>query len=166
MSHITPDMTEADIILPMIHFSKSLKYNLEWHHRHIERQKEDMQQWTTQELANVAVNKLAGRAWDREFAAIQPQQIASHYHNSTALQTVLPDGSISGNLARTIPEVITMLRAKAQLQETLKMEKKWMILIGEEIMASNARKFGTSSMARVHFSKQYTQQLYTEERAN
>lgn len=44
MSHITPDMTEADIILPMIHFSKSLKYNLEWHHRHIERQKEDMQQ--------------------------------------------------------------------------------------------------------------------------
>ena len=28
MSHITPDVTEADIILPAIHFSKSFKYKL------------------------------------------------------------------------------------------------------------------------------------------
>ena len=33
--HITPDMTEADIILPTIHFSKQLSYNLEWHRGHI-----------------------------------------------------------------------------------------------------------------------------------
>ena len=37
MKHITPDMMEADIILPMIHFSKQLNYNLEWHRGHIER---------------------------------------------------------------------------------------------------------------------------------
>ena len=41
-----------------------------------------------------------------------------------------------------------------------------MVLINEEITASNARKFGTSSIARAHFSKQYTQQWYTEARAH
>ena len=29
MSHTTPDMTEADNILPMSHFSKQLEYKLE-----------------------------------------------------------------------------------------------------------------------------------------
>ena len=60
MKHITPDMTEADIILPTIHFSKHLNYNLEWHCGHVERRKEDQHQWTTQEAANVAVDKLGG----------------------------------------------------------------------------------------------------------
>ena len=41
MKHITPDMTETDIILPMIHFSKHLNYNIEWHREHVERRKED-----------------------------------------------------------------------------------------------------------------------------
>ena len=31
-----------------------------------------------------------------------------------------------------------------------------MAMLDEEITASNARKFGTSSSARAHFSKQYT----------
>ena len=62
MNHITPDMTEAHIIVPTIHFSKQINYKIEWHHGHIERQKEDIQQWTAQEAANVAVDELAGRA--------------------------------------------------------------------------------------------------------
>ena len=41
-----------------------------------------------------------------------------------------------------------------------------MVLIDEEITASNARKFGKSSIARAHFSKKYTQQWYTEARAH
>ena len=41
-----------------------------------------------------------------------------------------------------------------------------MVLIDEEITESNARKFGTSSIARAHFSKQYTKQWYTEARAH
>ena len=41
-----------------------------------------------------------------------------------------------------------------------------MELIDEEITASNARKFGTSSVARAYFSKQYTQQWYIDARAN
>ena len=67
-----------------------------------------------------------------------------------------PDGSISGNLACTIPEVTTTLRAKMKLQETLNMETERMISIDEEITASNTRKFRTSSIVRAHFSKQYT----------
>ena len=55
-------MTDADIILPMIHSSKQLEYNLEWHRGHIERRKVDRQQWTTQEVANVAVDELTWRA--------------------------------------------------------------------------------------------------------
>ena len=81
MTHITPDVTEVDIILPAIHFSN---------HGHVQRRKEDRHQWMTQEAANVAMNKQSGQAWDREFDAGQPQQIAPHYHHSTALQTILP----------------------------------------------------------------------------
>ena len=39
-----------------------------------------------------------------------------------------------------------------------------MELIDEEITLSNARKFGKSSIARANFSKQYTQQWYTDVR--
>ena len=88
MKHITPDMTEADIILPTIHFS---------------------------EQANVAVDKVAGRAWEEDFEAIHHHQIAPHYRHSTAIQTILPDGSVLGNLTRTIPEAITTLRGKLKL---------------------------------------------------
>ena len=102
-------MTEADIILPTIHFSKQLNYNLEWHRRHVERGHEDRQQWTTQEAANVAVGELAGQAWEGDFETIHHHQIASHYCRYTTIQTILPDGSISANLVRTIPEVITTL---------------------------------------------------------
>ena len=62
MKHITPDMTEADIILPTIHFSKQLNYNIEFLCRHVERQQEDQQQWTTQEAVNVSVDELARQA--------------------------------------------------------------------------------------------------------
>ena len=41
-----------------------------------------------------------------------------------------------------------------------------MTLIDEEITVSNASEFGKRSIARAHFLKQYTQQWYTEERAN
>ena len=41
MNHITPDMMEADIILPTIHFSKHINYTLEWHHWQVERRKEN-----------------------------------------------------------------------------------------------------------------------------
>ena len=102
-------MTEADIILPTIHFSKYLNYNIEWHRGHVERQKEDQQQWMTQEAANVAVDALVGRAWEEEFNAIQHHQVAPHYRHSAAVQTILPDRSISGNLVRTLPDVITTL---------------------------------------------------------
>lgn len=58
--HITPDMTEAVIILPTIHVSKQLSYNLEWHRGHIDRRQEDRQKWTTQEAANVAIDEYSG----------------------------------------------------------------------------------------------------------
>ena len=81
--------------------------------------------------------------------------------------SLLPDGSRLGILACTIPEVITTLRGKPKLQEKLKMETVWMILIDEEITVSrNARKFGKSSFSRAYFSKQYIQQWYTEEKAH
>ena len=60
MKHITPDMTEANISLPTIHFSKQLNYNLEWHHGHVERWQEDRQKWSTQEAANVAADEVVG----------------------------------------------------------------------------------------------------------
>ena len=41
MKHITPDIREADVILPMIHFFKQLRYNLEWYRGRVERRKED-----------------------------------------------------------------------------------------------------------------------------
>ena len=74
-----------------------------------------------------------------------------------SMSLLLPDESISGNLARNIPEVITTLRGKPKLQETLNMDTEQMEFIDEEITVSNARKFGKSSIARAHFSKQYTQ---------
>ena len=69
----------------------SLRYNsnLEWHRGHAERQKEDRQQWTTQEAANVAVGELAGRAWEEEFNAMQPHRIAPHYRHPTVIQMIL-----------------------------------------------------------------------------
>ena len=85
--------------------------------------------------------------------------------NSTAIQTILPNGSVSGNSAWNIPEAITTIRGKPKLQDTLRMTTEQMVLIDEEITASNARKFGKSSIARAHFSKKYTQQWYTEARA-
>ena len=151
-------MTEADIFLPTIHFFKQLNYNLEWHHGHIEQHQEDRQKLTTQEAANIMVDELAGRAWEEDFEAIQHHQIAPHYHHSTSIQTILPDGSVSGNLARTIPEAITTIRCKPILQDTLRMTMEQMVLIDEEITASNTRKFSISSIARAHFSKQFTQQ--------
>ena len=113
----------------------------------------------------VAVDELAGRVWEEDFKAIQHHQITPHYRHSTAIQTILPDGSVSDNLARTIPEAITTIRGKPKLQDTLRMTTEQMVLIDEEITASNARKFGKSSIARAHFSKKYTQQWYTEARA-
>ena len=100
------------------------------------------------------------------FGAIRHHQIAPHYRHSMVIQTILPDGSVSSNLAQTISEAITTIRGKPKLQDTLSMTTEQMVLIDEEITGSNARKFGTSSIARVHFSKQYTQQWYTEERAH
>ena len=166
MNHITPDITEADIILPTIQFSKQRNYNLKWHRRHVERRKEDQQQWTTQEAANAAVDELAGRAWDEEFVEIQHHQIAPHYRHSKVVQTILSDGSILGNLVHTIPEAITTLRGKPKLQEMLQMNTERMELIDKEITASNARKFVRSSIAGPLFSKQYTQQWYTDARAH
>ena len=52
-----------------------------------------------QEVANAA-DELAGRAWDGEFTAIQPQQIAPHYWHCMAVQTIPPDVSILGNHTR------------------------------------------------------------------
>ena len=46
------------------------------------------------------------------------------------------------------------------------MDTDQMELIDEEITASNARKFGKSSITRAHFSKQYTQQWYIDARAH
>ena len=112
------------------------------------------------ELANAVVDELARQAWDREFTTIQPRTIINRH--SMVVQTILSDGSIPGNLACTIPEAITTLRGKAILQERLNMETEQMILINEEIMVSNARKFGESSILRAHFSKQYTQLWYTK----
>ena len=63
-------MTEADITLPTIHFSKQPEYNLEWHRGRVERRKDNRQQWMAQEVANVSVDELAAQALDREFAAI------------------------------------------------------------------------------------------------
>ena len=115
MNHITPGMAEADIILKTIHFSKQLNYNLEWNRGHIERRKENQQQWKTQEAATIAVDELVGWSWEEEFEAIQPHQIAPHYRHSTVAQTILPDESIQSNLVGTIPEVITTLRGKPKL---------------------------------------------------
>ena len=44
----------------------------------------------------------------------------------------------------------------SKLQDTLKMNTEYMILIDKEITASNSRKFGTSSIAMANFLKQYT----------
>ena len=102
----------------------------------------------------------------RSFCRNTASPNSPHYRHSMAVQTILPDGSISGNLARNIPEVITTLRGKPKLQQTLNMDMEQMELIDEEITASNARKFGKSSNAKAHFSKQYTQQWYTDARAH
>ena len=67
MSHSSLDITEEDIILPTWHFSKQLEYNLEWYHGPIEKCKDDRQQWTTQEAVDVAVDELAGQAWEEEY---------------------------------------------------------------------------------------------------
>ena len=114
-------------------------------------------------MANYEVGNLAGRARKEEFDIIQPEPVDPHCRYSTALQTILPDGSISGNLARKIPDAITTIRGKQQMKRTLNMIEERMAMIDEEITASNARKFGTSSSARAHISKQYTHQWYTEE---
>ena len=66
----------------------------------------------TQEAANVEADKPAGWAWEEEYNAVKPQPVASHYRHSTALQTILPDGCISGNLAQNIPEAIMTFRGK------------------------------------------------------
>ena len=112
------------------------------------------------------VDELARQAWEEDFKAIHHHQIAPHYRHYTAIQTILPDGSISGNLAHTIPETITTLQGKPKLQDTLKIATEQMELIDEEIMKSNARKFSKSSIARAPLSKQYTQQWYTDARAH
>ena len=104
-------------------------------------------QYTTQEVANDKVDKLAGRAWKEEFDGV-----VSHYCHSTLLQTMLPDESISGNLARKILEEITTFRGKQQMRRTLQLTKERMAMIDEEITASNARKIGKSSRARAQFS--------------
>ena len=119
-----------------------------------------------QEAVNVAVDELAGRACEEDFEAIHHHQISPHYCHSTVIQTTLPDGSVSGNLAQTIPEAMTTLRGKPKLQDTLRMTTEQMVLIDEEITVSNVRKFGKSSIARVQLSKQYAQQLYTEARVH
>ena len=133
--HITPDMTEADIILPTIHFSKKLNYNLEWHSGNIEQRQEDRQQWTMQEAANVAMEELAEPAWEEDFEAIHHNKIAPHCRDSTAIQMILPNGSVSSNLDRTIPEAITTIQGKPKLQETLKMTTEQMVIIDEEILS-------------------------------
>ena len=79
MSHVTPDITKAYIILPRLHFSKRLEYYLEWHRGHVERRKDDRQQWTSQETANVVVDELAGQAWDEEYSSVKPHLVAPHY---------------------------------------------------------------------------------------
>ena len=150
----------------MIHFSKQLEYNLEWHHGHVKRCKDDRQQWSTQEVANVEMEELAGRAWDEVYNSVKPHLVAPHYQYYKAVQTILSDGSISGDLARTIPEAISVRRDKPKLHATLKMDTERMILIGEEITASNTRKFRKSWVARAHFSEQNTHQWHTVERAH
>ena len=145
--------TEADIILLAIHFPQIFNYNLEWHHEHAKRRKEGIQQWTTQEVANEKVDKQAGRAWKEEYDGIQPETVAPHYHQYMSLQTILPDGSILGNLARKILETIMTFRGKQQLWRTLKMMEERCGMIDEEITASNARKIWMSSSARAHFLK-------------
>lgn len=112
MAHITPDVIEADIILPMIYFAQIFNYNLEQHCRNAGRQTEDQQQWTTKEVTNDEVNKLARQAWKEKFNRIQPEPAAPHYRHSMALQTILSDESISGNLVRKIQEAITTFRGK------------------------------------------------------
>ena len=129
-------------------------------------------QWMTHDAANVVVDELAGQAWEEGFNAIQHHQIAPHHRHSMAMQTILHDGSILSNLACTIQEVITAHQGKLKLQDTLKMALDRMELIKEEITVSNVSKFGKfgkfgkSSIARAHFSKQYTQQWYTYARAH
>ena len=105
-------------------------------------------------MANEEADKLVGRAWEEEYNTVKPQPVAPHYRQSTALQTLLLDGSISGNLAWNIPEEIMTLRSTTQLRRTLKMTEEHMALIDKEMTASNTRKFGKSSSDRTHFSKQ------------
>ena len=69
-------------------------------------------------MTNDKAENYAGQAWKEEYDKIQPKPVAPHYCHSTALQ-ILPDGSISGNLARNIPEAIIRFRGQKQLRQTL-----------------------------------------------
>ena len=91
---------------------------------------------------------IAGQIWEEKVDAIQPHQITPHYCHSIVVQTIPTDGSILGNLAHTILEVITTLRGKPKLQETLQMTTEQMELIDKEMTTSNVRRFGKSSVAR------------------
>ena len=120
-NHVTTDITEVDIILPAIHFPKQLEYNLRWHRGHTERHKDDRQQWTMQKAENEAVDELAGRVWEEEYNSAKHHLVAPHNRHSMAVHMILLDGSISGNLAHTIPDALPACRGKVNLQEMFKL---------------------------------------------
>ena len=99
------------------------------------------------------MDKLAGWARKEEYNEIQPEPVAPHYCRFTAVQAILLDGSILGNLEQKIPEAITTTRGKQQMRQTLKMMEEHMAMIDKEITANNARNFGMSSSARARLKK-------------
>ena len=111
------------------------------------------------------MDELAGRAWDEEYNSVKPQLVAPHYRQSTVVQTILPDESVLGNLACTIPDAISACQGKAKLQEMSKMDTEGMALIDEEITASNEGKSG-QTWSRGHIFRNSTPTIGTQRRGH
>ena len=164
-THVTPDIKDADIILPILYYTTKMDVQITWQRGHAENRKE-REKWTHQEHANDIADEMAGRAWTEDFHHLIPNTQAPHYKHSTPFQVSLPDGSSGGQLSSTVPTAIAIHKGQRTMQQHLHLSDIRWGLIDGDITKSVSAHFGTGLGQRAHCCKQYAHQWFTEVKAH
>ena len=60
---ILSDPADADLLILNAHRGSKMNQKMKWVKRHVERRKQNQEDWTDEEWVNVSADELAGKAW-------------------------------------------------------------------------------------------------------
>jgi len=136
-----------------------------WEKGRPERRKE-RRKWSPSEWGNFFADGLATEAWEHPEAMGSSSQIAPQLPNVSSLMLHLPDGSLHGNIKRTLPPIITAANGRRQLARYIRYDNEQLEEVDWDLLQICSNSFTSSALARFRFCKSFNIQWFTDAQAN